>query len=251
MKKIELIRTTKIPFIPIAKAITPPIIWQMIYRLLIVRNITGAEKYRPFYSPWLEAEFLSEYQKIKPYTLCPIESCWTLANMLRHAISVDGAVAEAGVFQGGTALLLKNIITQQDRSKHLYLFDSFEGMKDVDEKDNRHISGDFGDTSLDQVQSVVGADDFIIYRKGWIPESFNGLEEKSFCFVHIDLDLYQSILDCCAFVYPRLSRGGVIVFDDYGYASCPGALKAITEFFSDKPEKPLALQTGQALVYKL
>jgi len=251
MKKLELIRTTKIPFITVAKAITPPIIWQMLYKFLIVRNITRSECYKPFYSPWLEAVFVREYQTIKQYTLCPIENCWTLENMLTNATNVEGDVVEAGVFQGGTALLLKKIMSRQGGSKLLYLFDSFEGMKEVNGSDNRHLLGDFNDTSLEQVKSVVGTEKFIVYRKGWIPETFDGLEEKLFCFVHIDLDLYQSILDCCEFVYPRLSRGGVIVFDDYGYASCPGALRAITEFFSDKPEKPLALQTGQALIYKL
>ena len=38
--------------------------------------------------------------------------------------------------------------------------------------------------------------------------------------------------------------------DDYGFASCPGARKAIDEFFADKTEKPLAMLTGQALIIK-
>ncbi len=41
------------------------------------------------------------------------------------------------------------------------------------------------------------------------------------------------------------------MFDDYGFASCPGARRAVDEFFVDKPERPLGLQTGQALVVKL
>jgi len=71
------------------------------------------------------------------------------------------------------------------------------------------------------------------------------------CFAHIDLDLYQGVLDTLAFVYPRMPTGGVIVCDDYGFASCPGARRAIEEFFADKPEKPLALLTGQAVIHKL
>jgi O-methyltransferase len=84
-----------------------------------------------------------------------------------------------------------------------------------------------------------------------VPETFAGLEDRRFCFAHIDLDLYQGVKDAVAFVYPRMPRGGLIVFDDYGFASCPGARKAVDEFFADKPERPLALSTGQALVAKL
>lgn len=70
-------------------------------------------------------------------------------------------------------------------------------------------------------------------------------------FAHIDLDIYQSILDSCRFIYPRLSPGGVIVFDDYGFMSCPGAREAVDRFFADKLEIPLVLPTGQAIVIKL
>jgi len=77
------------------------------------------------------------------------------------------------------------------------------------------------------------------------------LGELKVSFAHIDLDLYQGVFDTLAFVYPRMPAGGVIVFDDYGFASCPGARRAVEEFFDDKPEKPLALHTGQAVVHKL
>ena len=84
-----------------------------------------------------------------------------------------------------------------------------------------------------------------------IPDTFAGLSDARFCFAHIDLDLYQGVRDSLDFLYPRLSHGGVIVLDDYGFASCPGARKAVDEFFQDKPERPLALSTSQAIIHKL
>ena len=40
-----------------------------------------------------------------------------------------------------------------------------------------------------------------------------------------------------------MQRGAVIVYDDYGFPTCPGARKAVDDFFADKPEMPLVLTT--------
>jgi hypothetical protein len=47
-----------------------------------------------------------------------------------------------------------------------------------------------------------------------------------------------------------MERGGVIVADDYGFTSCPGAKRAWDDFFAGKPEKTIYLPTGQAFVVK-
>ena len=234
----------------LVKSVTPPAVWQQIYRRLVVGGIADAERYKPFYSPWLAADFQALYREISPYTLVSIERCWTLSQMLAQALNVEGDVMEAGVFRGGTARLLK-LGVENASGRNLMLFDSFEGMESVSRTEDRHQQGDFADTSLERVQRVVGTEPFIDYRKGWVPKTFEGLEQRTFCFAHIDLDLYQSILDCLEFLYPRMPRGAVMVFDDYGFPSCPGARRAVEQFFTGRPERPLALMTGQALVTKL
>ena len=45
-----------------------------------------------------------------------------------------------------------------------------------------------------------------------------------------------------------MNRGGLMRFDDYGFATCPGARRAIDEFFADKAEPIIDLPTGQAFV---
>jgi O-methyltransferase len=235
---------------PLLRSIVPPVLWRPIHRALVVADIPNADRYRPFYCPWLSPDFVAQYRDISPYTVVSIERCWTLSEMLKQALNVEGDVLEAGVFRGGTARLLKPLVEGAD-GRTLFLFDSFEGMEKVSETADRHEKGDFADTSLEGVKAVVGAGGRVDFRKGWIPDTFTGLEDRRFCFAHIDLDLYQGILDCLAFVYPRMPTGGVIVLDDYGFPSCPGARKAVEEFFEEKPERPLALMTGQALVVKI
>lgn len=109
---------------------------------------------------------------------------------------------------------------------------------------------DLGDTSLAEVSAFVGPDATVEYHPGVIPATFDGLETLTFAFSHVDVDIYRSVRDCCEFIYPRTMRGGIILFDDYGIAACPGARQAVDEFFRDKPEYPLVLHTGQAIVIR-
>jgi len=86
---------------------------------------------------------------------------------------------------------------------------------------------------------------------GFIPDTFVGLEVSKLAFAHIDVDLYQSVIDSVAWVYPRLVPGGILVFDDYGNPSCVRAREATEKAFSTLREKPIYLPTGQALIIKL
>jgi O-methyltransferase len=123
-------------------------------------------------------------------------------------------------------------------------------MPETDSLRDLHRKGDFDDTSAEAVRAYVGADNFCILRPGFIPETFQGLESATIALAHIDLDIYKSILDCLNFVWPRLTVGGFLIFDDYGFPSCPGARAAVDEFFSASSCVPLCLPTGQAVVFK-
>ena len=41
-----------------------------------------------------------------------------------------------------------------------------------------------------------------------------------------------------------------MICDDYGFVTCPGAKKAMDEFFEDKAEPVIMLTTGQAFIIK-
>ena len=86
---------------------------------------------------------------------------------------------------------------------------------------------------------------------GFIPDTFHGLKIDSIAWAHIDVDIYKSINDSIDYIYPRLVPGGFMVFDDYGYPSCPGARRAVDEAFAGLPEVPICLPTGQCLVVKM
>lgn len=231
-------------------------------RSTTLANIPDANLYKlyvsaPYFSPWLgHGTFNRSFRRVRPFTLVSADRCYVLYTLASQALRLDGDFWECGVYKGGTAMLLADLIGQEQektnrRPVRLQLFDTFEGMPDTDSQRDLHQRGDFRDTSLESVEKRVGREGIAVFHKGLIPDTFDGLEASKIAFAHIDVDIYQSIMDCCNFIYPRLVPGGFIVFDDYGHPSCPGARQAVDTFFEDKPERPLVLPTGQAIVFAL
>jgi O-methyltransferase len=217
----------------------------------IYPSIPDADLYRPFFSPWLgQSEFRTYYDIALPKTLVSPDRCYILYTLLRQAMHIKGDVWECGVYKGGTAAMMAAILKDNCPSKRLYLFDTFEGMPETDDDKDLHKKGDFSDTSLVAVTNYIGPDYVCVFRKGFMPETFIGLESAQIAFAHIDVDIYKSIIDCLQFIWPRLSYGGFIVFDDYGFPTCPGARLAVDEFFEREACVPLCLPTGQALIFK-
>jgi O-methyltransferase len=203
------------------------------------------------YCPWTgDATFLSLYEPAHQHTLASADRCWVLYSVARQAMPRGGEVWECGVYRGGTALLLRMLRDRVAPGAQVRLFDSFAGMPDTLPDKDTHCRGDFADTSVAGVQAVVGTEQ-TAYHPGFVPATFAGLESSSLAFAHVDLDIYEGILESCRFIYPRLVQGGAMVFDDYGFPSCPGARLAVDEFFADLPEVPLVLPTGQAVVHKV
>jgi O-methyltransferase len=215
-----------------------------------LNHVPDAKLYRPIFQPWLLPEFQALYGEISRKTLLNAERAWTVYSLARQALSIDGDFLEAGVYRGGTALLLRRILDRMPGPRRLHLFDTFAGMPQTDPSRDRHRQHDFRDTSVEGVSAFVGRAPRIIYHKGLVPDTFRGLEDIRLAFSHIDVDIHQSVLDCCRFVYPRTAKGGIMLFDDYGFPSCPGARQAVDEFFADKPEFPIVLRTGQAVLFR-
>jgi O-methyltransferase len=213
--------------------------------------IPDSDLYRPLFSPWLgQKEFQRYYDIAAPKTLVSPDRCYVLYTLIRQAIRIDGDIWECGVYKGGTAAMMAAMLKDSCPSKRLYLFDTFEGMPETDADKDLHKKGDFSDTSIEAVTSYIGHEDLCVVRKGFIPMTFSGLESARIAFAHIDVDIYKSIIDCLQFIWPRLTFGGFVVFDDYGFPTCPGARTAVDEFFLREACVPLCLPTGQALVFK-
>ena len=227
------------------------------YKIYKIRNMVSELKkislwhsnFTGLIEPWDEdIEFGNIFKKVSQITGNHVSRCFTLYRLLNNAINLDGCVAEVGVNKGRTA----KVIALTAKDKKCFFFDTFEGMPDIDPKyDNYYEKGDFSETSLLSVKGLLSDCANAEIYAGIFPQSSAPIRDKLFCFVHVDVDIYRSVLDCCEFYYPRMISKGIMLFDDPGFKDCSGAKIAMDRFFSDKKELPVYLPTGQAFVMKL
>jgi O-methyltransferase len=144
-----------------------------------------------------------------------------------------GIFIEVGVYKGGTAWYLAELAKAQNRK--IMLFDTFEGIPFADPlKGDKHVVGDFKDTSYEEVRDAIP---YATVIKGvfpdCVPKMADGFRvEPDVAFVHLDVDQYQSYIDCATFLAQYMVPGGIMWFDDCDHLA--GAKRAVSEVFGDR-----------------
>lgn len=200
---------------------------------------------------WKEdADFWRLRQEVQPRTALNPAKLFALYQFTRNAAALEGEVAELGVYKGGSARLLARIFAGRCPQKQILLFDTFAGLPAADRARDIYREGELADTSLEEVRAYLRDCPNVRFYKGLFADTLPAVRDHRFCLVHVDVDLYASVRECCAFFYPRMVSGGIMVFDDYGFLSCPGARQAVDDFFAEKREAPVYLFTGQCILIK-
>lgn len=174
------------------------------------------------------------------------QEAYLIYKIVKKVEKIEGDIAEVGVYKGGSAKLMRAAT-----GKPVHLFDTFEGLPELCEKDNpkQFQKGRYA-SSFGIVKNYLNQYSEVYFYPGIFPSTAEPVKDKKFSFVHIDVDIYESTLNCLKFFYPRMSSGGVIISHDY--PGSDGARRAIDEFLKYKPE--IAIQpfaTRQALIVKV
>lgn len=170
----------------------------------------------------------------------------------------SGDYAEVGTYRG---MVAKIVWERRAGGADFFCFDTFEGFADTDldaEGNTRQtlgLSHRFKDTSLLHVENYItggGSSSRLKFRVGFFPETFEGLEERTFRFVHLDCDLYQPIKAGLETFWPRLVEGGAVLVHDYFSSRYVRAREAVDEFFLPRGIIPMPMQDrdGTAVVFK-
>lgn len=178
----------------------------------------------------------------KPFLFQPIE-LFMIYSLASAQNVIEGDYAEVGVFKGASA----KTICEVKGDKNFYLFDTFEGLPEVSNLDLKYSKKMFFG-EYNYVKNKLSNYNHVYIYKGLFPQSATPIKNRKFAFVHLDVDLYQSTLNCLDFFYKRMQKGGIILTHDYARAE--GVKKAFDEFLLDKPEKLIELSMTQGMIIK-
>src|ERR1051325_3620356 len=167
----------------------------------------------------------------------PAEAMYLL-DELHRALKVDGDVCEFGVAQGATSALLANEL--RTTTRHLWLYDSFEGLpkptdKDVLLDDEFHLGdirayeGMFKSSEHEVRERVDHAnfDETRLHIVAGFIDRVTTFPDR-IAFAYVDFDFYEPIAHALRVVDERMPAGGAMMIDDYGFFSA-GAQTAVDE----------------------
>jgi len=214
-----------------------------------------------------EDRAVAAIEKIRPYTMLPVERLITLHQQASHCerIRLPGAFVECGVWKGGSVALmaLANLEAGAAR-RDLHLFDSFTDICEPDqavdgERAVREVKAwskgggvdgklapvaGFYDSmggagtlegNKELLEKVVGYDPkFIHYHVGWFQDTLPkaAAEIGEIAILRLDGDWYASTIVCLEHLYDKVVEGGFVIVDDYG--AYEGCRKAVDEFRQQK-----------------
>jgi O-methyltransferase len=177
--------------------------------------------------------------------LLQTNEAFQLFMLVKNTMKLDAGIAEVGCFMGGSS----KIICEAKGNKEFNVFDTFEGLPELNKIDDggQFQKGQYS-ASYEFVKEYLGKYQNVFLHKGYFPDSAGPIENKTFSFVHLDLDLYESTLASLNFFYPRLVKGAVLISHDF--TTAPGVQKAFEEFFCDKAEPIIEMSGTQCLIVK-
>lgn len=210
--------------------------------------------------PDLEDDFAEILALATPFTMTSVERMYALWQSVRHVVGngVDGDVVECGVWRGGSSLIAaRTLAAAGDRSRALWLYDTFEGMtaptaRDVSASGDRvaerweTLQQDRDDpvlcfADLDDVRATMARSDYpgelVHYVQGRVEETIPAATPERIAILRLDTDWYESTLHELEHLYPLLAPGGILILDDYG--AWQGAREAVDEYFGARPGAPL------------
>lgn len=212
------------------------------------------------FEPAMGVEFQNLHRKCKDLTMTSIERMYALYNATRYVTEsgVPGAIVECGVWRGGSAMLCAlTLQTLKESSRRIYLYDTFQGMAEPTDRDIHLLTEERASTRWDRTRresftdwcysplSEVKENLFstgyprhnLIFVEGKVEETIPRLVPDKIAILRLDTDWYESTLHELTHLYPLVSRGGVLIIDDYGHWK--GSKDATDTFFSQSRSKIL------------
>lgn len=187
--------------------------------------------------------------------------------------NVKGDFVECGVAAGAQIAAMQIAIQEATSSKKIFGFDSFEGIPMAGEFDTVQVG--IGEITHDKFaplserlissgitchskESVItnfntmGLPlDNVVFIQGWFQ---NTLQEGSkqienISILRLDGDLHESTLICLEYLYPKVSKGGIVIIDDYALDGCRIAVQQYFYSINEKLPEMVVVEGGGGVTF--
>jgi O-methyltransferase len=169
-----------------------------------------------------------------PHSLCKGAQLDFLETLMSHLLDtgVRGDFLEAGVWRGGSAIFMAAFLRMNKSGRRVWAVDSFAGIPryggprdradPVDDWPDRWVAG------IDEVREHFARYGLLDHRvrfvKGMLSNTLRRAPFQRLALARLDVDSYASYRDALQLLYPRMSKGGCIIFDDWHLESCRSAV---------------------------
>ena len=160
---------------------------------------------------------------------------------------IPGCIIECGVFKGASLIRFATFLKLLKSNKKIIAFDTFgkhptTKISSDHKRRNKLLSHGKEGISEKQLMKVLkhkGLEKNIQLIKGDITETvpnYLKLNPKlKISLLNLDVDFYEPSMSILKNFYPKLSKGGILMLDDYGVWD--GETMAVDEYFIDKKIK--------------
>ncbi len=200
----------------------------------------------------MDLGFRPVYELCAPYSMTSLERMYALYKAVLYVIQakIPGDFVECGVWKGGSAMIIAETLKALGvTDRNIYLYDTFEGMPEPDERDikirtgatgksmwlGNQNSGGWCNISIEEVTENVLKTGYpkerFIFVKGKVEDTIPTTMPNAIAILRLDTDWYASTIHEFNNLYPLLSESGVLMIDDYG--SWSGSRDATDQYFKE------------------
>lgn len=220
------------------------------YQIMPIPKVTPSEEFPKD----METEFRVIYGKSKNCTMTSQERMYALYQAVKYVTQakVQGDFVECGVWKGGSSMLMAyTLLGMNETGRKIYLYDTFTGMPKPTVKDNEIKSGqpaldiwkanqrkdhnEYCYASLAEVKNNLGATNYpldnLVFAQGKVEDTIPGIKPGQIAILRLDTDWFESTDHELRNLFPLVSKGGVVIIDDYGCWS--GAKEAVDKYLTE------------------
>lgn len=188
----------------------------------------------------MDRDFNEIYVRSKPYTMTSMVKMYALYDAIRYLVcnNIPGDIVECGVWKGGSSMVAALTLAKlEDTSRSLWLYDTYAGMSEPDDRDIQIPDGvlahtvwrdlNQGDKNLwcysdvKEVKTNMYSTGYprekIVFVKGSVEDTIPGQVPNQIALLRLDTDWYRSTYHELQHLFPRISEHGVLILDDYGH----------------------------------